>query len=245
MRFDGKVAVVTGAAQGIGEAIARRLYEEGAMVVLLDINEGKVKTVAGRIDESGKNAVGIACNVADQTMTSGVMERIRQEYGVIDILINNAGITMDVMFHKMTSEQWNQVLDVNLNGMFNCTREVIQGMREQKYGKIVNLASVSAFGNIGQTNYGTSKAAVIGFTKCLAKESARANITVNAIAPSYINTEMLQAVPEEVMQKFIEAIPSNRLGTPQELAAVAAFLCSDDSSFVTGECVVVSGGSYM
>lgn len=245
MRLEGKIAVVTGAAQGIGEAIAGRLSEEGASVIFLDVNEAKVKAAAERIGGADRQAAGMACNVADRTETARVMGEIEKTYGKIDILVNNAGITRDVMFHKMADEQWDQVLDVNLNGIYNCTRAVIHGMRERRYGKIVNLASVSAFGNMGQTNYGASKAAVIGFTKCLAKESARANITVNAIAPSYINTEMLQAVPEEVMKKFIAAIPSNRLGTPEELAAVAAFLSSDDSSFVTGECIVVSGGSYM
>lgn len=245
MRFEGKTAVVTGAAQGIGWAIAKRLYDEGAKVALLDISSEKVKAAAERIDLEGKRTAGYACNVADQASVNQVMEAVERQQGPIDILINNAGITRDGMFHKMSAEQWDQVLDVNLNGIYNCTRAVINGMRARKYGKIVNLASVSAFGNMGQTNYGASKAAVIGFTKCLAKESARAGITVNAIAPSYINTEMLQAVPEDVMQKFIAAIPSNRLGTPEELAAVAAFLSSDDSSFVTGECIVVSGGSYM
>lgn len=245
MRFEGKTAVVTGAAQGIGWAIAKRLYDEGAKVALLDISSEKVKAAAERIDPEGKRTAGYACNVADQASVNQVMEAVEMQQGPIDILINNAGITRDGMFHKMSAEQWDQVLDVNLNGIYNCTRAVINGMRARKYGKIVNLASVSAFGNMGQTNYGASKAAVIGFTKCLAKESARAGITVNAIAPSYINTEMLQAVPEDVMQKFIAAIPSNRLGTPEELAAVAAFLSSDDSSFVTGECIVVSGGSYM
>lgn len=245
MRFEGKTAVVTGAAQGIGWAIAKRLYDEGAKVALLDISSEKVKAAAERIDPEGNRTAGYACNVADQVSVNQVMEAVEMQQGPIDILINNAGITRDGMFHKMSAEQWDQVLDVNLNGIYNCTRAVINGMRARKYGKIVNLASVSAFGNMGQTNYGASKAAVIGFTKCLAKESARAGITVNAIAPSYINTEMLQAVPEDVMQKFIAAIPSNRLGTPEELAAVAAFLSSDDSSFVTGECIVVSGGSYM
>lgn len=245
MRLDGKVAVVTGAAQGIGEAIAKRLYEEGAEVVLLDVNEDKVKAAAKRIDGSGLHAEGLVCDVSDRIGSSRVIGEIERAHGKIDILVNNAGITRDAMFHKMTEEQWEQVLDVNLNGIYHCTKAVIGGMRERRYGKIVNLASVSAFGNMGQTNYGASKAAVIGFTKCLARESARANITVNAIAPSYIDTEMLQAVPEEVMQKFIAAIPSGRLGMPQELASVAAFLCSDDSSFVTGECIVVSGGSYM
>lgn len=245
MRLAGKTAVVTGAAQGIGLAVARRLLEEGAAVALLDVNEDKVRGAASMLSPSPEKAVGYGCSVTDREEIGQVFADIEMRWGKIDILVNNAGITRDVMFHKMTEEQWDQVIDVNLKGMFHCTRAVISGMRARKYGKIVNLASVSAFGNMGQTNYGASKAAVIGFTKCLAKESARAGITVNAIAPSYINTEMLQAVPEEVMQKFIAAIPFNRLGTPEELAAVAAFLCSDDSSFVTGECIVVSGGSYM
>ena len=174
-----------------------------------------------------------------------VIEDIQKAWGRIDILVNNAGITRDAMFHKMTEEQWDAVIDVNLKGMYRLCKAVVPGMRERKYGKIVNLASVSAFGNIGQTNYGASKAGVIGFTKCLAREVARNNVTVNCVAPSYIDTDMLRGVPDEVMQRFLAAIPMNRLGRPEELAASAVFLCSDDSSFITGECLVVSGGSYM
>ncbi len=209
------------------------------------MNFNKTDMVAKNIDPSGNHAVALACNVADRKEVNEVFNEILQLSGRVDILVNNAGITRDSMFHKMNDNQWDEVINVNLTGMYNCCKVVVDGMRRQKYGKIVNLASVSAFGNIGQTNYGASKGGVIGFTKCLAKELARNNCTVNAIAPSYINTEMLQAVPEKVMQKFIDAIPMNRLGTPEELAAVAAFLSSDDASFVTGECIVVSGGSYM
>ncbi len=245
MRFENKVAVVTGAAQGIGAAIAKRLYAEGAVVVLLDMGEEKVKAAAAKLDGTGEKAVGFVCNVAERNQVDQVFGVIEARFGKTDILVNNAGITRDAMFHKMEEEQWDTVMDVNLKGIFNCCKAVVPGMRERKYGKIVNLASVSAFGNIGQTNYGASKGGVIGFTKCLAKEIARNNCTVNCIAPSYVNTEMLQAVPENVMQKFLEAIPMNRLGEPEELAAVAAFLSSEDSSFVTGECIVVSGGSYM
>ena len=246
MRFLNKIAVVTGAAQGIGAAIAKRFCEENIeKVYLLDMNFNKTDMVAKNIDPSGNHAVALACNVADRKEVNEVFNEILQLSGRVDILVNNAGITRDSMFHKMNDNQWDEVINVNLTGMYNCCKVVVDGMRRQKYGKIVNLASVSAFGNIGQTNYGASKGGVIGFTKCLAKELARNNCTVNAIAPSYINTEMLQAVPEKVMQKFIDAIPMNRLGTPEELAAVAAFLSSDDASFVTGECIVVSGGSYM
>jgi NAD(P)-dependent dehydrogenase (short-subunit alcohol dehydrogenase family) len=149
------------------------------------------------------------------------------------------------MFHKLEDDAWDAVITVNLTGTANCCKAVVGGMRERGYGKIVNLTSVSAFGNLGQTNYGAAKAGVIGFTKSLAKELARSGCTVNCIAPSYIDTEMLRAVPEKVMEKFIASIPLGRLGSPEELAATAAFLASDDSSFITGECLVVSGGSYM
>lgn len=246
MKLAGKFAVVTGAARGIGEAIAKRFIEDGAAgVALLDMDEQGVKDTAASLDPSGKVAYGFKCNVASTEDVMEVFGKIREQFGRIDILVNNAGITRDSMFHKMTDDQWDAVVNVNLKGVYNCCKAVVPAMREQNYGKIVNLASVSAFGNIGQTNYGATKAAVIGFTKCLAKEIARNNCTVNAIAPSYINTEMLRAVPENVMQKFIAAIPANRLGEPSEIASVTSFLSSDDSSFVTGECIVVSGGSYM
>lgn len=246
MRFSGKYAVVTGAAKGIGTAIAKRLYDDGVEgVAIIDVDETSAKNAAAAIDPTGKRAFGFACNVASKESVEATFQQIYAQFGKVDILVNNAGITRDSMFHKMTDDQWDLVIDVNLKGIYNCCKAVVNSMREQKYGKIVNLASVSAFGNMGQTNYGASKAGVIGFTKCLARELARTNCTVNCIAPSYINTEMLRAVPDNVMKKFVDAIPMNRLGEPEEIASVAAFLSSDDSSFVTGECIVVSGGSYM
>ncbi|MEG0743082.1 MAG: 3-oxoacyl-ACP reductase FabG [Clostridia bacterium] len=246
MNFIDKIAVVTGAAPGIGAAIAKRLYKDGAAyVALLDVSEEKVCAIAQGIDPTGKRAGGYLCNVADENSVNDVFQLLHDTYHKIDILVNNAGITRDAMFHKMTTAQWDGVMDVNINGMYFCCKAVVAGMRERQYGKIVNLASVSAFGNVGQTNYGASKGAVIGFTKCLAIEIARNHCTVNCIAPSYINTPMLQEVPPQTMERFLSAIPMNRLGQPEELAAATAFLCSDDSSFVTGECLVVSGGSYM
>ena len=243
--LNGKIAVVTGAAQGIGAAAAKRLYDDGAIVALLDMSGDAVEKTAKQIDSSGERACFYACNVADRQSVINVFNEIQQRFSHIDILVNNAGITRDSMFHKMEEQQWDDVLAVNLTGVMNCCKAVIPGMRAQSYGKIVNLASVSAFGNIGQTNYGAAKAGVIGFTKCLAREVARNNCTVNCIAPSYVNTEMLQAVPEKVMNQFISSIPMGRLGEPSELASVVSFLSGDDSSFVTGECIVVSGGSYM
>ena len=246
MRLQDKIAVVTGGAQGIGAAITARLAQDGAaFVAVLDVNGDKACAAAAVIDPSGKRVQGYACDVSSGESVQRVIEDIQKAWGRIDILVNNAGITRDAMFHKMTEEQWDAVIDVNLKGMYRLCKAVVPGMRERKYGKIVNLASVSAFGNIGQTNYGASKAGVIGFTKCLAREVARNNVTVNCVAPSYIDTDMLRGVPDEVMQRFLAAIPMNRLGRPEELAASAVFLCSDDSSFITGECLVVSGGSYM
>jgi len=243
-RLNGKAAVVSGAAMGIGFAIAKRLLEEGARVAMLDINKAKLDESLKTLGQ-GANARTFECNVADRQNVNSVMAAVEQEIGPVDILVNCAGITRDSMFHKMTDDQWDTALSVNLGGVYNTCKALIEGMKNRKYGKIVNFASVSAFGNIGQTNYGAAKAAVIGFTKCLAKETARNNITVNAVAPSYVNTEMLRAVPDNVMEKFLAAIPLGRLAEPEEVASVVAFLSSDDSSFVTGECIVVSGGSYM
>jgi len=243
-RLHDRIAVVTGAARGIGFAVSKRLLEEGASVAMLDINRGILDEALGKIGTSEKIRA-YECNVADRGNVNSVIAAVEQQLGPVEILVNNAGITRDAMFHKMLDDQWEAVMQVNIGGIYNCCKAVIEGMRNRKYGKIVNFASVSAFGNIGQTNYGASKAAVIGFTKCLAKEAARNNITVNAIAPSYVNTEMLNAVPDNVMEKFLAAIPLGRLAEPEELASVAAFLCSNDSSFITGECIVVSGGSYM
>lgn len=239
-------AVVTGGAQGIGAAIVDRLVKDGfGCVILLDLDFSAATETARMIDPEGTTVHPYVCNVGNAAQVSDVFEKIVRDCGPIDVLVNNAGITRDAMFHKMTETQWESVLNVNLNGMFNTCHAVIGSMRARRYGKIVNVASVSAFGNVGQTNYGAAKAGVIGFTKCLARESARNNITVNAIAPSYVNTDMLRAVPEETMQRFLDAIPAHRLAEPSEIASVVSFLCGDDSSFVNGECIVVSGGSYM
>lgn len=246
MRFSGKIAAVTGAARGIGFAIAKRLYDEGCeYVAMIDVNADKIAQAARALDPSGARAGGYAADVGDRESVRAAFSEIEARCGRVDVLINNAGITRDAMFHKMRDEQWDDVLRVNLTGMYNCAQCVAAGMRARNYGRIVNMASVSAFGNLGQTNYGAAKAGAIGFTKCLARDLARNGVTVNCIAPSYVDTDMLRAVPEATMQRFLAAIPLGRLGKPEELAAAAAFLASDDSSFITGECLVVSGGSYM
>lgn len=237
-------AVVTGGAKGIGAAIVQRLVADGfGRVALVDLEAPAAIQAAEAI--APDIVCPFACNVADAQEVERTFREIQEKLGPVGVLVNNAGVTRDAMFHKMDLTQWQTVLDVNLNGIYHTCRAVIPEMRRRHYGKIVNLASVSAFGNVGQTNYGAAKAAVIGFTKCLAKENARNDITVNAVAPSYVDTDMLRAVPEETMQRFIEAIPARRLARPAEVASVVSFLCGDDSSFVNGECIVVSGGSYM
>ena len=192
--------------------------------------------------EIGGNIIAVKCDISDEMMVKAAVEQVLAAFGRIDILVNNAGIIKDAMFHKMASEQWHQVINVNLNGLYHCCKYVVPLMREQNYGKIVNLSSVSAHGNAGQTNYSASKAAVEGFTKTLAKESARKNITVNAIAPAHIDTPMQRSVPADILEKSIKSNPSQRFGSVDELAAAALFLACDDSSFVNGVVLPVNGG---
>ena len=244
-RLDNKVAIISGAAGGIGYATAEKFLEEGASVMICDMDAARLAAAAETLSQKGK-VLWEALSITDVEAVEAMVKRTKEELGSVDILINNAGITKDAQFYKMDLAQFQQVIDVNLMGTVIMSKAVVPYMMAQKSGRIVHSSSDSAVvGNFGQTNYGASKGGVIGFTKCLAREVARNRVTVNCIAPSYINTEMLQAVPEATMQRFLAAIPMERLGEPEELAAAAAFLCSDDSSFVTGECLVVSGGSYM
>ena len=244
-KLEKKVAVVTGAARGIGAAIFKRLVEDGAKVVGLDMNLDQVEATAKDIDPSGANAVGMACNIADREQVAAVFQKIYTDFGKVDILINNAGITKDAMFHRMSDVEWDAVIAVNLTGTRNCCKEVITGMREQNYGKIVNIASTSAYGNVGQTNYSASKAAVLGFTRTLAKEVGGKGITVNAISPGSINTDMIKTIPEHIRFMATEMTALKRFGEPAEIAAVASFLASEDSSYVTGEEILVCGGILM
>lgn len=244
--LNGRYAVVTGAGKGIGRAIAERFLSDGiAGVALLDMDESLVETTAKELDPTGQKAIAFCCNVADQENVNATMQSVAEKFGRIDILVNNAGITRDAMFHKMTAAQAQMVLDVNFYGTFYCCQAVIAGMREQEYGKIINISSTSAFGNIGQTNYAASKAAIDGFTRTLALESARKGITVNSIAPGMIETDILKTIPEDIMKQKIESVPARRLGQPYEIASVASFLASDDSSWVTGNCILACGGLKM
>lgn len=244
--LEGRFAIVTGAARGIGEAIVKRFLEEGISgVALWDINEEQLKETSRKLDPEGARTLVVPCNVADSNQVKEGVRKTIDRFGRIDILINNAGITKDGMFHKMSVEQWNMVMDVNLNGVFFLTREVAPLMREQQYGKIVNISSNSKDGNVGQTNYSTTKAGLIGFTKTLARELGPKNITVNAVAPGFIATDMVKKVPEDIIEGWKKGIPLRRLGTPEELANVVLFLSTDESGWVNGHCIEANGGGVL
>lgn len=240
--LNGKYAIVTGAAKGIGAAIAKRFIQEGAAgVAIFDYDEATAKKTA---EEIGGNVIVFKCDVSNSENVKDCVQKTMEAFGRIDILINNAGITQDAMFHKMTDEQWNRVLNINLNGTYNCAKAVVPAMREQRYGKIVNISSSSAYGNAGQANYSATKAGIIGFTKTLCKELAGRNITVNAIAPANIATDMLSTIPDHIKAMAMMISPIHRYGTVDELAATALFLASDDSSYVNGVVLDVNGGMF-
>jgi len=242
-KLTGKFAVVTGAGRGIGRAIAQRFLEDDAAgVAILEMNEALAAAAAAEMDPTGEKVIAVQCDVSNWESVNEAFRQVYDKFGRVDILVNNAGITRDAMFHKMTVEQARMVMDVNFFGTFHCCQAVIGGMRAQGYGKIINISSVSASGNVGQANYSASKAAIDGFTRTLALESARKNITVNAIAPGLVYTDMLNSMPEEILKQKIASGPAQRLAETSELAAVASFLASDDSSWVNGNCIVASGG---
>ena len=240
--FAEKYAVVTGAGKGIGKAIAQRFFKEGVKgLAILDYDIEMAEKTAKEIDPSGETVIALKCNVADYENVQKVFAELTEKWGRVDILVNNAGITKDKMFHKMSFEQMHDVMNVNFFGVYNCCAAVINGMRERMYGKIVNISSTSSFGNVGQCNYSASKGAINGFTRSLAKESARKNITVNAILPGGIDTDMMRAVPEEQFNAKLAATPMGRFGSVDEVASLVMFLSSDESSYVSGECVIISG----
>ena len=238
----GRVALVTGGSRGIGAAIARKLMEDGHQVAATFAgNEEKAKAFT---DETGIRTY--KWNVGDYGECRDGIARIAEELGPVDILVNNAGITRDAFFHKMTPEQWKEVIDTNLTGVFNMTHNVWSGMRDRKFGRIVNISSINGQkGQSGQANYAAAKAGDIGFTKALAQEGARAGITVNVVAPGYINTDMMATIPDNVMEKIVAQIPVGRLGEADEIARCVAFLASDDAGFITGSTISANGGQYL
>jgi len=237
-----RVALVTGGTRGIGRAITERLKADGCLVAAgYSGNEAAAKACA---DELG--VMVVKGNVGNFQDCERAVKEVEAALGPIEILVNNAGITRDGVFHKMTYEQWDEVIRVNMNSAFNMTRQVIDGMRERSWGRIINISSINGQkGQMGQTNYSAAKAGVIGFTKALAQECARKGITVNAIAPGYIDTEMVQAVPEKVLESIIAGIPVGRLGQADEIAAGVAFLAREDAGFITGATLTMNGGQYI
>jgi acetoacetyl-CoA reductase len=238
-----RVALVSGGTRGIGEAISKALHEAGY----------KVAANYGGNDEAAhkfKAATGIPVykwDVSNFEACGAGIKQVEADLGPIDVLVNNAGITRDTMFHRMTVEQWSAVINTNLGSLFNMTRHVIEGMRARKFGRVINISSINGQkGQMGQVNYSAAKAGDIGFTKALAQETAKSGITVNAICPGYIATDMVKAVPQDVLEKnILPHIPAGRLGEPEEIARCVVFLASDDSGYITGSTMTVNGGQYM
>jgi 3-oxoacyl-[acyl-carrier protein] reductase len=249
MKFKDRVALVTGGGRGIGAATSRRFANEGAAVVVSDMDQGPAEEVAGEITAKGGKAIGLACNVTDWASVESMFERVKHEFGRLDILVCCAGITRDNLLFKMTDEDWNGVIDTHLKGTFYCARAAQAAMVPQKFGKMVFLSSTSALGNRGQTNYSTAKAGLQGMAKALAIELGQFNINVNAVAPGFVETRMTQAVAErtgadweQMKAAAAERTPLRRIGQPEDIAGVIQFLCSEDASFVTGQVIYAAGG---
>jgi len=245
MRLSEKVAIITGAANGLGLEAARVFLREGAKVALVDYD-----AVAGEQRVSELQAEGEAAfyqvDVSNQSQVVEMVQMVKERFGQIDILINNAGITKDNMLLKMSNEDFQKVMDINVNGVFNCTQAVVPHMLEQGAGKIINTSSVSGvYGNVGQTNYAASKAAVVGMTKSWAKEFGRKNINVNAVAPGFVETAMVETIPEKMIQTMLQLVPLQRLGKPSDVANAYLYLASDESDYVNGTVLHVDGGVMM
>lgn len=242
----GKVALVTGGTGGIGAAICLKLAESGARVATNYRNEEKAKAWQADAKKAGHDIAIYQADVADFDACQALTEQVGKDLGPIDILVNNAGITKDGMFKKMSKEKWDVVMNINLDGLFNMTKPLIEGMTDRGWGRIINISSINGQkGQLGQTNYAASKAGMHGFTMALAQEVARKGVTVNTVSPGYIATEMVMAVSDDIRNSIIAAIPVNRLGTPEEIAALVDFLASEEAGFATGANFSMNGGQHM
>jgi 3-oxoacyl-[acyl-carrier protein] reductase len=238
-----KVAIITGAAQGIGFATARKFLDEGAIVAVADVNPDAVGAAVHRLKRNGEIVEGFAVDVTKRPQIDAMVRALKDRHGRIDVLVNNAGITQDARLQKMTDEQFDRVIEVNLKGVYNCAKAVIDTMIEQGSGVILNASSVvGIYGNYGQTNYAAAKFGVIGFVKTWAREVGPKGVRCNAVAPGFISTSILQTIPDKVMQSITERVPLKRLGRPEEVANVYAFLASDEASYINGAVIEVAGG---
>lgn len=246
MRLQGKIALVTGSTRGLGKAMAARLAQEGATVVVTGRDGAKAEEVARELKRQGGEAIGLPLEVSDASSVASLLAAVEQKLGTVDILVNNAGITRDTLLLRMDEEAWDEVIRVNLTGAYRLAKGVLRGMMKKRWGRIINISSiVGLIGNPGQTNYAASKAALIGFTKSLAREVASRGITVNAVAPGFIASDMTDALSQEQKERLVEKIPMGRIGRPEEVASCVAFLASDDASYITGHTLVVDGGLAM
>ena len=244
--LENKTALVTGAARGIGQAIAKKLAEEGADLILCDLKAEWLEETANAVTAMGRKALCVSADVSKSDEVTAAVKQAIDEFSKIDILVNNAGITKDTLMMRMSEEDWDAVIAINLKGTFLLTKAVSRFMMKQRSGAIVNIASIiGLIGNAGQCNYAASKAGVIALTKSTAKELAARNIRVNAIAPGFIESKMTEVLPEDVSNKMLEAIPMKRFGKPEDIAKVAVFLASENSGYITGQVLTVSGGMVM
>jgi NAD(P)-dependent dehydrogenase (short-subunit alcohol dehydrogenase family) len=239
----GRYAVVTGGGKGIGRKVAERFLRDNCTgIAILDYDRETAEKTAADL---GSRVLAIHCDVGSKGMVEKAFKTVYEKFPRLDILVNNAGFTRDAMLHKMSLEQWDTVITADLTGVFLCMQQVVNAMREQGYGKIVNVSSTSAYGNIGQANYSAAKAGILGLTASAAKELGRKNITVNAVVPGLVDTDIIKTVPPKIREQMILASPMQRLGQPEEIADVIAFLSGDESSFVTGCCIPCCGGAVI
>ena len=245
MNFEGKIALVTGASRGIGRAIAETLAERGAKVIGTATSESGAQAISDYLGANG-NGKGLVLNVTDPASIESVLEKIRAEFGEVDILVNNAGITRDNLLMRMKDDEWNDILETNLSSVFRLSKAVMRAMMKKRHGRIITIGSVvGTMGNAGQANYAAAKAGLIGFSKSLAREVASRGITVNVVAPGFIETDMTRALTEEQRAGTLAQVPAGRLGSPKEIASAVAFLASDEAGYITGETLHVNGGMYM
>lgn len=243
MSLEGKVALVTGASRGIGKAIAELFVERGATVIGTATSESGAQAISAYLGDNGK---GLALNVTDAESIETVLKSINDEFGAIDILVNNAGITRDNLLMRMKDDEWSDILDTNLTSIFRMSKAVLRGMMKKRNGRIINVGSVvGTMGNAGQANYAAAKAGVIGFTKSMAREVASRGVTVNTVAPGFIETDMTKALNDEQRAATLAQVPAGRLGDPREIASAVAFLASPEGAYITGETLHVNGGMYM